>query len=274
MKKTLAIFIAVVMLVSCISTAAVSAATDPTIQLNGKTYTAKSGSEITYTVNMTTPEKIENGQFIIYYPSSVLTVKEVNFDTALLGNPMVNYTEGVTDEIDFNFSDIKGYDFTTKHKLVEVKFTVTGAGSGEISLSKKSDELVICNLNDEDIEDKVTFEETVSGVTTPTVKKSNTLTVKAATKSVKAKNLKKKAQTVKKAFTISKAKGTVTVAKVKKGTTSKIYKKVTVKKNGSIKIKKGKYAKKTYKVVIKVTAKGNASYKSKTVTKTVKIKVK
>lgn len=105
-------------------------------------------------------------------------------------------------------------------------------------------------------------------------KKANPIKVKAKAKTIKAKKLNKKKQTVK-ALTVSKAQGAVTFAKVKKGTTAKIYKKISVnKKTGKITIKKGKYSKKTYKVKIKVTAKGNANYKAKTVTKVVKIKVK
>lgn len=53
------------------------------------------------------------------------------------------------------------------------------------------------------------------------------------------------------------------------------YGKITVnKKNGAITYKKGSYKKGTYKVKLKVTAAGNSSYKSKTIVKTVKIKVK
>jgi hypothetical protein len=106
------------------------------------------------------------------------------------------------------------------------------------------------------------------------VKQANTLKVSAKTKAVKAKKLKKKKQTVK-PLTIKNAKGAVTVTKVKKGSTAKLFKKITVnKKTGAITIKKGKYAKKTYKIKLKITAKGNSSYNSKTLTKVVKIKVK
>ncbi len=273
MKKTIAIIIAAVMILSCISTAAVSAASDSSFTVNGKTYSAKVGDVVTYTVNMTAPEKIENGQFIIYYPGDVLTVKEVKFDD-ILGKPVVNYSEGVSNEIDFNFSNYEGYDFTSKRMLVAVSFTVSAAGTGTVEVSKKAGEVIVCNLDDKDITDKVTFEEAVSGASSGSEKKANTVKVSAKTKSVKAKALKKKNVIVKKVFTVSKAQGTVTVAKVKKGSDSKLYKKVTVKKNGSVTIKKGKYAKKTYKIKIKVTAKGNANYKSKTVSKVLKIKVK
>ncbi len=106
------------------------------------------------------------------------------------------------------------------------------------------------------------------------VYKANPMKVKTSTKTIKAKKLKKKKQTVK-PVKITGAKGAVTVTKVKKGTTSKIYKKIKVnKKTGAITFKKGKYTKKTYKIKLKITAKGNSSYDSKTITKVVKVKIK
>lgn len=106
------------------------------------------------------------------------------------------------------------------------------------------------------------------------VKADNPVTVKTAAKSVKASALKKAKKTVK-PMTIKKAEGTVKVVKVKSGTTGSIYKKITVNKNnGAITFKKGTYKKGTYKVNLKISAAGNKNYKSKTVTKTVKIKVK
>lgn len=106
------------------------------------------------------------------------------------------------------------------------------------------------------------------------LKADNPITVKTATKSVKASAL-KKAKKIIKPLTISRAKGTVKVTKVKSGTTAKIYSKITVaKKTGAVTFKKGTYKKGTYKVKLKVTAAGNSTYKSKTVKKTVKIKIK
>ena len=70
----------------------------------------------------------------------------------------------------------------------------------------------------------------------------------------------------KKAFKVTKAQGKVVYKKVKGN------KKITVSKSGKVKVKKG--AKKgTYTIKVKVTAKGNANYKAKTV-KNVKLKVK
>lgn len=105
-------------------------------------------------------------------------------------------------------------------------------------------------------------------------KKENPIKVTVKAKTLKAKKLKKKKQIVK-PLIIKDAQGKVTVTKVKKGTNSKIYKKITVnKKNGTITLKKGKYVKKSYKIKLKITAKGNKTYNNKTFTKTVKVKIK
>lgn len=101
-------------------------------------------------------------------------------------------------------------------------------------------------------------------------KYKNTLTAKGKTATVKYSKLKKKNQTValKKTITVSNAKGTVTYKK------SSGNKKITInKKTGKITVKKG-LKKGTYKVKIKVTAAGNASYAKVTKTITVTIKVK
>lgn len=101
-------------------------------------------------------------------------------------------------------------------------------------------------------------------------KAANTLTVKAKKPAVKYAALKAKDQTVarKAALTVSKAKGTVTYAKVSGS------KKITVsKKTGKITVKKG-LKKGTYKVKIKVKAAGNKNYKAAEKTVTVKIIVK
>ncbi len=294
MKRTIAILLSVILVIGLVSVAAVNAADNVSrFTVDGKNYIAAADTTVTYKIDMTTPEIIENGQFVIYYPGEALTVQSVTFNSEVLGTPTCNYKSQAVlgKEIDFNFSDVtNGYDFTTKKTLVTVEFKATGTGSGDVYLGKGTDTdgndlMVICNMNDKDVIGQTVFEETVTGASIegdepdqpvkPVVtKKANPVKVTVAKKTVKAAKLKKKAQSVKKAFKVTKAQGTVTVAKVKKGTTAKIYKKVTVKKNGTITLKKGKYAKKTYSVKIKVTAKGNANYKAKSVTKTVKIKVK
>lgn len=96
-------------------------------------------------------------------------------------------------------------------------------------------------------------------------KNANPITVKATNKTYKASKLNKKAQSYK-AIKVSKAQGKVTYKVTKKNSKIKFSKgKVTVKK----KTKKG-----TYKIKVKVTAAGNASYNSKSVTKTITVKVK
>lgn len=104
-------------------------------------------------------------------------------------------------------------------------------------------------------------------------KKANPLTVKTKNKTIKAKKLKSKKLKYK-AVTAKNAKGKLTCSIVKKGTAKKLYKKLKITNKGTLTLKKGKYAKKSYKIKLKITAKGNASYLSKTVTKTIKIKVK
>ena len=100
-------------------------------------------------------------------------------------------------------------------------------------------------------------------------KAANPITVKTAAKSVKLKDVKKKTVTVKNAITVKKAKGNLTYTKVIKGSA----KVLSISKSGKLTVKKGT-KKGTYNLKFKVTAKGNKNYKSKTVTKTVTIKVK
>lgn len=102
-------------------------------------------------------------------------------------------------------------------------------------------------------------------------KAENTLSVTTATKTVKASDLKKSAKTIK-PLTITKQRGNVKVAKVSSGSSSAIYSKASVnEKTGAVTLKKGSYSAGTYKLVLKVTASGDANYSEKSVTKTAKI---
>ena len=96
-------------------------------------------------------------------------------------------------------------------------------------------------------------------------KKANPMSVKSTNKTYKVSKLKKKAQSYK-AITVSKAQGKVTYKVTKKNS------KLTF-KNGKVTVKK-KTKKGTYKITVKVTAAGNATYKSKSVSKTITVKVK
>ena len=107
-----------------------------------------------------------------------------------------------------------------------------------------------------------------------TSKKDNPIKVTVKVRTIKAKKLKKKAQKVK-AITVKGNQGKVAYKLVKSGITKKIRKLCKINSKGVITIKKWKKAKKgTYKIKVKVTAAGNSSYKAKTITKTVKVKIK
>lgn len=236
-----------------------------------------------YTLNLTTSKAIKEGQLIIYYPSSVVKVKSIKFDTEFLGvNPIYNYNiPKYPGEIDINFSNSnKGIDFTKKHMLCEATFEVIGTGKGKIYVSDKADEIVFLDVNGTNI--KPVFEEMISGIpnhssttkTTTETKKNNSIKITVHSKTIKAKKLKKNAQTIK-ALTVKNAKGNVTYKLVKKGTGAKIYKYLKINKKGVITFKKWKKAKKgTYKIKITVTAKGNSKYNAKSVTKVINIKIK
>ena len=100
------------------------------------------------------------------------------------------------------------------------------------------------------------------------VKANNPLSVTTKTKTVKYTKVKKKKQVVT-AITVTKNQGTVTYAKLK-GSSSKL----TINKTtGKITVKKGT-KKGTYKIKVKITAKGNNNYKAKSIIKTIKVKVK
>ncbi len=111
---------------------------------------------------------------------------------------------------------------------------------------------------------------TAASTETPEIKtnkKSNPITVKVYNKKVKAKTLKKKAVKIK-TFKITKAKGKVTYKRLK-GSSKRLS---LISKSGKIKIKKST-KKGKYKYKIRITAKGNNFYKSKSIIKTIKIKV-
>ncbi|MBR2547622.1 MAG: hypothetical protein IKF07_05460 [Eubacterium sp.] len=95
--------------------------------------------------------------------------------------------------------------------------------------------------------------------------KSNPMVAKGKTVKASAKKTKKFAKS--KAFTVKKAQGKVTFKKTKGS------KKVTVSKAGKVTVKKGLKKGKTYKIKVKITAAGNAEYKSKSKTVTLKVKV-
>lgn len=106
-----------------------------------------------------------------------------------------------------------------------------------------------------------------------TEKKSNPFKATAKEKTLKAKALKSKKQTAL-TITVKNAQGKVSYKVLKSGTSKKLYKKLKVNSKGKVTLKKGKYAKKTYTVAVKVSAAGNDKYKSGSKTVKVKVKVK
>lgn len=106
-------------------------------------------------------------------------------------------------------------------------------------------------------------------------KKANTLKVTKKTKSIKAKALRTRARAVK-PLTISKAKGALTVktTSVKLGKKKISIKRFKFTRTGKLAVKKGKYRKGTYKIKVRITAKGNLNYKAKTINKSVSIIIK
>ena len=103
-------------------------------------------------------------------------------------------------------------------------------------------------------------------------KAKNPVTVKGATKTVMLSKIKKAKQTVK-PITVNKAQGKVTYKLTSIPKTLK--KLVRINSKGVITIRKWAKAKKgTYKIKIKITAKGSKNYNKRTITKTVKIVIK
>lgn len=286
LKKSTAVLLSALMLMSLFSVA-VSAASGtlkveavsnvaPTVT---NSYDLAKDSTVTFTFKAKTAYKIANSQGSLTYDHNYLTL--TSFALKKVGGQIVNSKP--VDHVYFNSTDISTLaDFSKGEALATATFKIVKAGSTGISfdieeLNAIDGKADIPVISDGVIKDsKAAFTLALSAnASQKAVKKANPVKVKAVKKTVKAKKLAKKAQTVKKSLKVTKAQGKVTYKKVKKGSTAKLYKKVTVNsKTGAIKIKKGKLAKKTYKLVVSVKAAGNTNYNAKTVKKTVKIKVK
>lgn len=179
-----------------------------------------------------------------------------------INNKDVELTVGEEDTITVNDSDAKAT--IADATVASISQNATGVvtvkglkvGTTKITFSlEKNGEL-------ETVEANVTVKAAPKPVVT---KKANTIKVTSKNKTYKASKLKKKAQSYK-AITVKNAKGTVKYTVTKKNS------KLTF-KNGKVTVKK-KTKKGTYKITVKVTAAGNASYKAKSVSKTITVKVK
>jgi hypothetical protein len=115
------------------------------------------GDEITYVCKLKSDSTIGCGQFTLNYPENLLEIKSVAFP--LTSDAKYNYTENLTDELKFNFSNvITGYDFSVSAVLIEVVFNVKAAGEGKISLDKE----VLSNMNDANVLNEAVFTETIT----------------------------------------------------------------------------------------------------------------
>ena len=90
------------------------------------------GDEITYTVNLKTPNKIEDVQAYITYDATMLEVVEAT--TPNIYGAIVNTGEAGT--IYFNATEVNnGLDFTADAALIEVKFNVLTDAESEIAIT-------------------------------------------------------------------------------------------------------------------------------------------
>lgn len=113
---------------------------------------------------------------------------------------------------------------------------------------------------------------TVNAASTVVPKKANPVSVTVKSTTISLKKLRKKSQTVK-PLTVKNARGKLSFAL--KSVPKKLRKLLKINSKGALTVKRWKKAKKgTYKLKVKITAKGDSLFNSKTVTKTVKLKIK
>ena len=165
MKKTIAILLSLVMILSCVSIVSASAAATASITVAGKTQLVNVGDTLTYTINLKTVNPIVNGQFYLHYPQSVLEIQEAHFPVVGDDTMMFNYNEESVDCLSFNFSTgINRVDFTNGGKLAVITFKVLSAGTAEFVLVKEA----MSSLNDVILVDELptaVFTEALTGST-------------------------------------------------------------------------------------------------------------
>ena len=90
------------------------------------------GDELTYTVNLKTPNKIEDVQGYVTYDASKLTIVEATTPNIL--GAIINTGEAGT--IYFNATEVNnGMDFTAAAALIEVKFEVLQDAEAEVAIT-------------------------------------------------------------------------------------------------------------------------------------------
>ncbi len=173
-----------------------------------------------------------------------------------------------TDISGWKVSGIKNKSYTGKAVKQSVKVTDSG-NYAEFTVTYKN------NVNVGTATMKIVGIGEYKGSITKTfkiTKAKQPMTAKGSTKTVKLAKARKSNQTVKNAITVKNAQGTVTYAKIAKGSS----KYLTISQKGVITVKKySKYKKNTVlKINVKVTAKGNKNYSAGSSNVTVKIKIK
>ena len=205
---------------------------------------------------------ISIGKNAFYGCKSLTSINVPNSITSIDDRTFRNCSSLTNVKIGNNVTSI-GEEVFDNTQLTDVYYSGTKEKWSKIEIG--SDNLILLNATVHFGKDSTISQKTI---------KTNTLSVTAKTKTIKLKNLKKKAQKVK-PITIKNAKGKVTYKLVKSGINKKIRKLVSINSKGVITINKWKKAKKgTYKIKVSITAAGNSTYQSKTITKTIKIKVK
>ena len=204
-------------------------------------------------------------------------IQTIEIEKSALGRLTLNNSKGtskfsVNESVDYQagYNVVSGYDTAYVTALENIEWQssdskVATVSNGTVKAIKPGTATITAKLSSGDF-----------ASTTVTVSKLNqNMTVKAKAKNIKASALRKKTQKLKNVFTVKSAQGSLAFKLVKSGITKKIRKLVKINSKGVITIKKWKKAKKgTYKIKVKITASGNAKYNSKTITKTVTIRVK
>ncbi len=242
------------------------AASTPTI--SASSVKAKTGGSVSVAINMANNPGIVSATLTVTYNSKILTLTKVK-DGGLLGNNVhkPEYSSPYTLAWE---NDTAQNNYMTNGKIAVLTFKVSKSAAAGTSYPVK----LSYNFGNYDIYNKdlkpVSFTLKSGSVTAV---KDNPLKVSASKMTVSASTLKKKSVKVK-PLTIKGAQGKVSVSVEKKGTSSSVFKKIKVNRAGTVTFKKGSYKRGNCKVKLKVSAGGNAKYLSKSITKTVTIKIK
>lgn len=113
-----------------------SAEKEAVIKVNDSEYSAKVGSTVTYTVDMTAAELFENIQAVITYDSDALEIIPYTVEKPAvpnLDNAIININN--PGYVKFNHTDVDGVDFTDGKVLITLRFNVKKAVESEIDLN-------------------------------------------------------------------------------------------------------------------------------------------